>query len=188
MSQAHATLATVQPRVITTRALLAKSGRSARAHAGGERLFDDVAVQHRLTSRVLSAPGVPINSATAPRSAGVYGLRYHGPHPAYRDLDWHQFLYIGRGAFLPERISSHVASLSEVEDLEADDFSVVWVALDSLVHAEAAESLLIGAFDPIWCRKGWRGFGSRPQGSGRAPQRPTDWDRRHPGRLSRNRG
>lgn len=175
----------MQLRQINRVALLVRSGRSVRARTGGERLFNDVEVQHRLTSRLLCAPRVALATAAAPPAAGVYGLRYHGTHPKYCGLDSHRFVYVGRGTYLPERISSHVRSLREVHDLQLVDFSVVLVALDSVVHAEVAESLLIGAFDPIWCRDGWRGFGSRPQGSGRAGQRPTDWDRHHPGRISR---
>jgi hypothetical protein len=93
-------------------------------------------------------------------------------------------VYVGKG-YLRERLSSHAASLSETRDLVVEDFSAVVMPLASVMHAELAEHLLIGAFDPIWCRAGCRGFGSRPQGSGRSGQRATDWDRRHPGRVTR---
>lgn len=170
---------------MTRTAFIPSGGRAARAQHDGLRLFDDVGVQHLLVARFLTDEPMPLRSAGVPRSPGVYGLRYHGTHTAYAALDDHRFVYVGKSAYLPERISSHVASLDQARDLGLGDFSVVVLALDSLMHAEVAEHLLIGAFDPLWCRPGWRGFGSRPQGTGRRSQAPTNWDRRHPGRVNR---
>jgi hypothetical protein len=149
------------------------------------RLFDDTTLQLDLVALAFRLETQPLPDVRAPRQSGVYGLRYGGRHEAYAGLGDHESIYIGKAAHLPERLSSHHRSLSEAVDLDPNDFVVWIIATASLLHAEVAERLLVGAFDPLWNRVGWRGFGSRPQGGGRAGQRPTEWDRRHPGRSDR---
>lgn len=151
----------------------------------GLRLFDDTTLQMDLIALVFRLETQPLPDVRAPRQSGVYGLRYRGRHAAYTELGEHEPIYVGKAAHLPERLSSHHRSLSEAVDLDPNDFVVWIIATTSLLHAEVAERLLVGAFDPLWNRGGWRGFGSRPQGGGRSGQRPTEWDRRHPGRSDR---
>lgn len=171
---------------LSQRALVRPTGRSSRLRPGGRMLFDDAAVQQSLVAEVLAAFPWPIAAADATPTAGVYGLRYAGDHPSYQRLTRLDFIYIGKATYLPERVSSHAKSLNEAHDLDIEHFTISLVPLASVIHAQVAEHLLIGAFDPLWCRRGWTGFGSRPQGAGRAGQRPTDWDLRHPGRVSRH--
>lgn len=96
---------------MVNRAVVARGGRTARSQQGGLRLFDEVAVQHLLVARFLADEPAHLGAGGVPASSGVYGLRYHGAHPAYAGLAAHPFVYVGKGALVSERISSHVASL-----------------------------------------------------------------------------
>lgn len=167
------------------RPLLSREGRVPPTPGIGRRLFDDVTVQADLVALALCLETQPLPDVRSPRQSGVYGLRYRGRHVAYTGLRGHEPIYVGKAVHLPERLSSHHRSLSEAVDLDPNDFLVWIIATASLLHAEVGDRLLVGAFDPLWNRVGWRGFGSRPQGGGRAGQRPTEWDRRHPGRSDR---
>lgn len=166
--------------------LLPTSGGGSHRVADGVALFDDVAAQIVVAAMILTGDFVPLTSISAGRRPGMYALRYHGKHKDYQDLRRTDILYVGKGGEVSGRLASHACSFRQVHDLEPGDFSALVIPTPSLVHAEVAEALAIGAFDPIWNRKEWSGLGSRPQGVGRAGQRPTKWDARHPGRADRN--
>jgi hypothetical protein len=166
------------------RPLLPREGRLPPTPGIGLRLFDDTTVQTDLVALAFCLETQPLPDVRAPRQSGVYGLRYRGRHAAYTGLGDHEPIYVGKAVHLPERLSTTIGRLSEAVDLDPNDF-VVWIATASLLHAEGGALVLVGAFDPLWNRVEWRGFGSRPQGGGRSGQRPTEWDRRHPGRSDR---
>lgn len=147
--------------------------------------LDDVIAQTELAGVVLTGGRYPLSAPHTVRGPAAYALLYTGPHPAYADLHAH-VLYAGMSVGdIGERLSSHRSSIDRNPELELDDFAVVAVPCAGAHIAKLAEDLIIGCFDPPWCRPGSKGFGSRPQGRGRSRQHPTPWDLNFPGRADR---
>jgi hypothetical protein len=147
--------------------------------------FDDVAVQIQLVGFVLTGERNPLVDPLTVRGPGAYSLIYSGAHGEYQDLHA-GVIYVGMSVGdIGERVSSHRASIERNPDLRVDDMAVVAVPCAGGHFAKLAEDLLIGAFDPPWCRPGMKGFGSRPQGA-RRPQRRSRYDAMFPGRADRS--
>lgn len=135
--------------------------------------------------------------------AGIYVIYYHGDFPAYRSMaernadeaEWP--IYIGKaipsggrkgaavfeeitGFHLWGRLKEHADSIRATENLAIDDFRCRYLIVDD-IWIPLGETLLIGAFRPVW--NVWlEGFGNHDPGAGRyAGQRPK-WDVLHPGR------
>lgn len=152
---------------------------------GGWRPFDDTTAQVGLVGQVLCAPTYPLSDPRRVRGPGAYLIRYHGPHPDYQDLHDHA-LYAGMSiGDIGERLASHRDTITANPELALEDCSVASVRTAGPHLAALAEPLLIGAFDPLYNRAEYSGFGSRPQGGGRDDGDSTAYDRQYPGRPGR---
>ena len=135
--------------------------------------------------------------------AGVYAIYYRGDYEPYRiisNMNAHDFqvpIYIGKavpagarkgglgmgadhGMALYNRLNEHYTSISEVDNLNPQDFYCRFLVVDD-IWIPLAESLLIEKFKPLWNRC-IDGFGNHDPGSGRYNQQRSPWDSIHEGR------
>jgi hypothetical protein len=136
--------------------------------------------------------------------AGVYAIYYNGGFQAYAPLsavnrkaaNWP--IYVGKavpagarkgidevetavGCALFNRLSEHLKTISEAENLDIDDFACRFLTVDD-IWIPLAESLLIQEFFPLW-NLVVEGFGNHDPGSGRTAGKRPVWDMIHPGRT-----
>ena len=136
--------------------------------------------------------------------AGIYAIYYTGKFSLYekiakmnRNGSFVQPIYVGKavpagarkggfglgedpGQALYKRLCDHAKSVSEAENLNAEDFHCRFLAVDD-IWIPLAESLLIERFEPLWNRV-MDGFGNHDPGKGRYEQKMSQWDSIHPGR------
>lgn len=98
-------------------------------------------------------------------------------------------VYVGRTRQPTERLSAHITTLTQAEDLDPCGFAVAVVPVEgNEAVAGLAEHLLIDELTPIWNRRWLSGFGSRRQGEAREAsgdgftRHRTWWSTLHPGR------
>ena len=144
-------------------------------------------------SAVALGPESAIEDITGP---GIYSLYYSGDTGFYKFIeDASKPIYVGKAVppgarkgkkpdpdapALRRRIMEHFRTISQVENLDPQDFTVralavvpVWITL--------AERFLIDHYRPVWnlCIEG---FGDHDPGSGRYRGERSWWDTLHPGR------
>jgi len=135
--------------------------------------------------------------------AGVYAIYYDGDSPVYAQLaetNRHDKtgtpLYVGKaipaggrkgdraassaGQPLFRRLSEHVASIAQADNLSVDDFSCRHLVVED-IWIPLGESLLIGRFRPLWNIL-VDGFGNHDPGARRYTGMKPMWDTIHPGR------
>ncbi|MFF5895522.1 Eco29kI family restriction endonuclease [Streptomyces argenteolus] len=144
-----------------------------------------------------SAPPVPLASFPAAPVEGLYALYYVGSHSLYRPVSSSACavpIYVGKSlssgksrsgmvvrGSMNRRLRTHLRSLKDVHDLDAQDFLVRYLPVDE-IWTIGPERLMIGDHRPVW-NVVVEGFGVHMQGSVRAPTTPrTFWDELHPGR------
>ncbi|SFR78949.1 Eco29kI family restriction endonuclease [[Clostridium] aminophilum] len=136
--------------------------------------------------------------------AGVYAIFYVGDNSLYKPLaeynqdhDCMYPIYVGKavpqgarkggiglgenqGPALQKRLGDHAKSITEVNDLNIDDFFCRFIVVDD-IWIPLAESLMISRYKPVW-NSIIDGFGNHDPGSGRKGQVQSPWDMLHPGR------
>ncbi len=144
-----------------------------------------------------SAPPVPLASFPAAPVEGLYALYYVGSHSLYHPVSSSACavpVYVGKSVpggksrsgvvvrgSMNRRLRTHLRSLEDVHDLDAQDFLVRYLPVDEL-WTIGPERLMIGDHRPVWNVVA-EGFGVHAQGSIRAATTPrTFWDELHPGR------
>lgn len=142
--------------------------------------FDVSPVRQRLVA-ACGVSAVPLGADRLPTGTGVYLIRQVGTHPLYVKFG-DRPLYVGRSTGLRQRLRTHRRTLQQVKDLDADDFAAVCVSTESRAVAALYEELLIAHFRPVWNQWAVSGFGNRDPGARRRQQRPSPFDRLHPGR------
>lgn len=134
--------------------------------------------------------------------AGVYAIYYVGPFAPYAPVaesnvndQFHKPIYIGKaipeggrkggltmdaskGNRLAERLGDHAKSISEVGNLELNDFHVRFLVVDD-IWIPLGENMLIETFQPVWNRA-VDGFGNKVPGKRRSTQFKSPWDVLHP--------
>ncbi len=78
------------------------------------------------------------------------------------------------------RLKEHAQSIRLAQNLEIDDFTCRFLAVDE-IWIPLTESLLISTYAPLW-NVIVDGFGNHDPGSGRYKQQKSQWDALHPGR------
>lgn len=161
------------------------SARHAREYAGRPLLnlgqIQATTLGHLLTSAEMTLP-----SAAVPGGPGVYALAYGGRHQLLQRFAANRsIVYVGKG-MLRDRWSAHVASLSQVAGLCAEDFTIRVVPYSSGAEADIAERLLIDALQPVFNHPTFSGLGSKLQGASRTGhQSASPFDVLFPGRPGR---
>ena len=153
---------------------------------------------------LLARPVVALQGVAPFNGAGLYAIYYTGDFASYAPLAAHNRderftlpLYLGkaipsgarkggrgtgaRNTSLFKRLSEHAQSLSQVRNLDLQDFFCRYLVVED-IWIPLGESLLIERFQPLW-NVIVDGFGNHDPGSGRhSGQRPL-WDTLHPGRA-----
>lgn len=150
--------------------------------------------------------GTPVHLLPPPENfigAGVYALYYIGRSPYYKRLyelnrlNFVQPIYVGKAVprgwrqartqeasnELFSRLSDHYNSISQANNLQAEDFKCRFMILEdaSVDMIGTVEAALIRQYTPVW-NSCIDGFGNHDPGSGRYDQAMSDWDILHPGR------
>jgi len=156
-----------------------------------------------VATAILEANPTSIDSVERFTGAGVYAIYYTGDFPAYsaiadanRDGKFELPIYVGKavpsgvrrgvtlitdGTPLFSRINDHYKSIEAATNLDASDFYVRWLVVES-IWIPLGESVLIQHFAPVW-NAVIDGFGNHDPGNGRYAGLNTKWDTLHPGRL-----
>lgn len=155
--------------------------------------------------------GTPVVNIPPPEKfigQGVYALYYIGSSEYYSylyDINRVNFvmpIYVGKavpsgwrqsritnseGHELYSRLKDHYNSLSEAENLLADDFKCRFMILEGAAvdMISTIEAALIRQYVPIW-NSCIDGFGNHDPGKGRYNQAKSEWDILHPGRKWAN--
>lgn len=147
---------------------------------------------------------VRLNALIPFAGAGVYAIYYDGDFPVYAQLakiNRHDEigipLYVGKavpsggrkgdrianstGQPLFRRLSEHITSIVQADNLSIDDFSCRYLVVED-IWIPLGESLLIGRFRPLWNIL-IDGFGNHDPGARRYTGMKPMWDTIHPGRL-----
>ncbi len=124
------------------------------------------AVQDQFRDQLESQPQRPLADAHAPEEPGVYVL--------YRDG---HVVYVGKTPNLSKRLREHANRIMNALGISIEEMSCRHLAVDEEWMAEAAEKLMIQAYEPDWQGSG---FGGHTPGSGRPGLRPREWDRMFP--------
>jgi len=142
------------------------------------------------------APVYSLTNAAKIKGQGVYALVYKGQFPSYAAISIANRvgervlpIYIGKAwATKPglaeraaaERVGRHRRSIMMLDDLNAEDFEVRFIALP-WGKVESIEQALINLYAPLW-NVALPGFGNKHPGKGRAGQRRSAFDTFHMGR------
>ncbi len=152
---------------------------------------------------MLSRPRVRLNALIPFAGAGVYAIYYDGDFPAYdrlAEINRHDEtgipIYVGKavpsggrkgdrvtnsaGQPLFRRLSEHVASITQADNLSVDDFFCRYLVVED-IWIPLGESLLIGRFRPLW-NVLVDGFGNHDPGARRYTGMKPMRDTIHPGR------
>ena len=166
--------------------------------------LDLAALGDSLLRHLEQQPAYPLADVPKFLGSGIYALYYCGHAEPYAQLGAYNTevgcsvpIYVGRardpGArrgvnplepvqkpLLWRRIQDHYRSISDVANLNAEDFKVralivmpIWVPL--------AETAVIRSYRPVW-NVLISGFGIHAPGGGRQQQKMSHWDELHPGR------
>lgn len=165
--------------------------------------LDKINLGKSVAIAILSQPYQPMPSGSF-EGVGVYALYYFGKNSIYdRISDYNNAsdnngwpIYVGKaipkggrkGVFskndgskaLHGRILKHCRSVTEVENLDLNDFKCRYLTVDP-IWIPLGEQLLIDRFKPIW-NSVIDGFGNNDPGTNRYNGRMSDWDKLHPGR------
>ncbi|WP_136053599.1 Eco29kI family restriction endonuclease [Microbacterium sp. K5D] len=156
-----------------------------------------------VANAILETDPTPIQSVARFTGAGVYAIYYTGDFPAYsaigeanRDGKFELPIYVGKatpsggrrgvtlttsGTPLFSRLDDHRKSIEAATNLDAADFYVRWLVVES-IWIPLGESVLIQHFAPVW-NAVIDGFGNHDPGNGRYNGLNTKWDTLHPGRV-----
>jgi Eco29kI restriction endonuclease len=153
---------------------------------------------------LLLTPSTRLGEVRPFDGAGIYAIYYHGafePYQAIVTVDVQEVekpIYVGKavpsgprkgaslatsgsGRWLFNRIAEHRDSIKAATNLNPDDFSVRYLAVDD-IWIPLGEALLISMFNPVW-NSLIEGFGNHDPGSGRYNGLRPIWDVLHPGRT-----
>lgn len=154
--------------------------------------------------------GTPVHKLPPPKNfigTGVYALYYTGKSPYYKKLydlnriEFKQPIYVGKAVprgwrqarkyrnqedsnELYRRLCDHMKSISQVNNLELNDFHCRFMILEKAAcdMIGTVEAALIRYYIPIWNNL-LDGFGNHDPGKGRYNQAKSEWDVLHPGRA-----
>ena len=154
---------------------------------------------------ILDSTVKPLSETSHLTGAGVYLIYYTGTLSCYepvasknRDGKFDCPIYIGKaipkggrkgalsedssakGTALRDRLGQHSTSISEAENLQADDFQFRSLVVDD-IWIPLGENILIEQYKPVWNRV-LDGFGNKDPGNRRKQQYRSPWDVVHPGR------
>lgn len=167
--------------------------------------LDKINLARSIEVELLGRSAVPFAESYGIKGAGVYVLYYAGPFPAYAPIAVAKNaardrtpIYVGKaipkggrkggitddasatGRSLSDRLRQHAASLSEVHNLDLDDFTVRHLVIED-IWIPLGENMLIETFKPVW-NLALDGFGNKTPGRRRVTQYRSPWDVVHPGR------
>lgn len=153
---------------------------------------------------ILGSSVLPLSDTTSVTGAGVYIIYYTGSFRPYAPIakknkndNFQQPIYIGKaipkggrkgglGAdssksiALRDRLNQHRDSVSEVTNLDLEDFHFRSLVVDD-IWIPLGENMLIEKYKPVW-NLVIDGFGNKDPGRRRKDQHRSPWDVLHPGR------
>lgn len=163
------------------------------------------ALAESIAHAILKSPVRPLSDTSALTGAGVYIIYYMGSLDCYAPVasktdpdGLGQPIYIGKaipkggrkgglsedaaakGTALRDRLGQHFSSVSEANNLNAEDFNYRCLVVDE-IWIPLGENMLIEQHKPIWNRV-IDGFGNKDPGQRRKDQHRSPWDVIHPGR------
>ncbi len=156
-----------------------------------------------VTLALTRRPAIRMDRLRPFAGAGIYAIYYVGEFPAYRaiaECNRHGRMvapiYVGKavpkgarkggdldappGNVLHKRLTDHVKSIEQAENLDIADFHCRYLVVDD-IWIPLGESLLIARHAPLW-NKIVDGFGNHDPGRGRHAGLRPRWDVLHPGR------
>lgn len=169
--------------------------------------LDKINIARSIAGEVLDRPVHPLSDYADVTGDGVYIVYYTGNFPAYAPIakanargNFAQPIYVGKaipaggrkgaeidvlkdaatGRSLARRLGKHAQSITQVSNLELEDFFVRYLVVEE-VFIPLGERILISTFKPLWNRA-LDGFGNNDVGEGRKDQERSPWDVLHPGR------
>lgn len=130
--------------------------------------------------------------------AGIYAIYYKGDFPLYGAISGTETpLYVGKadpakagenspkgqGTQLHGRLVEHMKNIRRAENIDIADFQCRYLVVASGWQS-AAESALIGLFNPIWNKETriLLGFGKHGDSAETRVNKRSPWDTLHPGR------
>lgn len=165
--------------------------------------LDRINIARSIAGELLARDVTPLTAADGIWGAGIYALYYSGgfgPYaPARNRADAMETpIYVGKaipkggrkgglrpparlGRALAERLRQHATSISEVDNLDLDDFRLRFLVVDD-IWIPLGENMLIEIFKPAW-NQAVDGFGNKDPGRRRKDQFRSPWDVLHPGRA-----
>ena len=172
-------------------------------------IYKSTAFEEIIKDTIRFFNGTPVHKLPPPvrfHGTGVYAIYYTGKSEYYKQLyeqnrlEFSQPIYVGKavpsgwrqakdskvGSLSYElfgRLKEHGKSVTQVNNLEQEDFSCRFMILeDSANHLiGTVEAALIRHYKPIWNTR-IDGFGNHDPGSGRYNQAKSEWDIIHVGR------
>jgi len=166
--------------------------------------LDKVNLGKSVVEAMLAQTPLPLARVSAFDGAGIYAIYYFGSFEPYQAIALDPNgesavpIYVGKavpsgarrggslannlsGRWLFNRISEHRDSIVAATNLQVEDFSVRYLAVDD-IWIPLGETLMISTFKPLWNRL-LDGFGNHDPGSGRYNGLRPLWDVLHPGRA-----
>lgn len=158
---------------------------------GHQEKFNPLALKtlaETMVSELLKQPVNPLKTLAPFEGPGVYAVYYTGPFPSYQPIaalnrgrKWELPIYVGKAKF--DRIRNHATSVSQVSNLDVNDFWCRYLVTEE-VFIPLCEALLIRRYKPVWNIL-VTGFGPKVVGEKRITQQTSMWDMLHPGRPGR---
>lgn len=158
---------------------------------------------HSIVTQMMEKEPTPLDDVPRFTGAGIYAIYYNGSFPCYEDLavaNGDSFvapIYVGKAVpaggrrgldvaaqsrtrVLADRIRQHANSIRAATNLDIQDFSARWLAVEE-IWIPLGESALIRQHRPVW-NAIVDGFGNHDPGKGRIQGLRPRWDTLHPGR------
>jgi Eco29kI restriction endonuclease len=163
--------------------------------------LDKLNLGKSVVEALLATPATPLADVKPFGGAGIYAIYYQGLFEPYQTIiipEDPSPIYVGKavpsgsrkganvatssaGKWLFSRISEHRDSIRAARNLDLEDFTVRYLAVDD-IWIPLGEALLISTFNPVW-NSLVDGFGNHDPGAGRYNGMRPLWDVLHSGRA-----
>jgi hypothetical protein len=128
----------------------------------------DKAFTHQLIEKFEASPVHQLTTDVAPRRNGIYALYRNG-----------EIVYAGKAlpTTLKRRLSEHYRKITSRQNVNVEEMTCRFLAIDSDWFVRAGEYALIKTYTPVWNKSG---VGSHVPGAGRPGVRISKFDKLFP--------